>query len=66
MNGHILIVDDERGMCEMLEVAMRSRGFEPAWCWPVSCFAPHPGRSPRMAVRPPPAEGPTQHPGPET
>jgi len=29
--GRILVVDDDRGMCETLEVVLRKRGFEPRW-----------------------------------
>lgn len=31
MNGRILIVDDERSMCELVETALSSRGFDPVW-----------------------------------
>ncbi len=31
MNARLLIVDDERSMCELLETALGSRGFEPVW-----------------------------------
>ncbi len=31
MNGRILIVDDERSMCELLETALRLRDFESRW-----------------------------------
>ena len=31
MPGRILIVDDDRGMCEMIEADLRLRGFEAAW-----------------------------------
>ena len=31
MAGRILVVDDERSMCEMLETALELRGFEVAW-----------------------------------
>ncbi len=30
--GNILIVDDERAMCELIETALRMRGYETAWC----------------------------------
>lgn len=28
----VLIVDDEKSMCEMLETALRMRGYETSWC----------------------------------
>ena len=31
MSGRILIVDDERSMCEMLETDLRLRAFQPTW-----------------------------------
>jgi len=31
VNGRILIVDDERSMCELLETALRLRGFTSQW-----------------------------------
>jgi len=31
MSGKVLIVDDERNMCELLETALRLRGFESVW-----------------------------------
>jgi DNA-binding NtrC family response regulator len=31
MSGHILIVDDEQSMCEMLEADLQRRGFAVAW-----------------------------------
>jgi DNA-binding NtrC family response regulator len=31
MQGRVLIVDDDRGMCEMLEADLRLRGFECTW-----------------------------------
>ncbi|MFO0911742.1 MAG: sigma-54 dependent transcriptional regulator [Pirellulales bacterium] len=31
MSGSVLIVDDERSMCELLETDLRLRGFEPTW-----------------------------------
>jgi DNA-binding NtrC family response regulator len=31
MPGHILIVDDERSMCEMIEADLRSRGLKSSW-----------------------------------
>jgi DNA-binding NtrC family response regulator len=31
MPGRVLIVDDDRGMCEMIEADLRLRGFQPAW-----------------------------------
>jgi two-component system response regulator HydG len=31
MAGRVLVVDDEQSMCEMLETALRIRGFESAW-----------------------------------
>ena len=31
MSGKILIVDDDRNMCEMIETDLRRRDFEPSW-----------------------------------
>ncbi len=31
MSGRVLIVDDERAMCEMIEADLRLRQFEPTW-----------------------------------
>jgi DNA-binding NtrC family response regulator len=31
MPGRILIVDDDRGMCEMIEADLQLRGFDPTW-----------------------------------
>lgn len=31
MSGRVLIVDDERAMCEMIEADLRLRKFEPTW-----------------------------------
>ena len=31
MNGKILIVDDERSMCELLEIDLRLRGYQSQW-----------------------------------
>lgn len=31
MSGKVLIVDDERSMCELLETDLRLRGFTPTW-----------------------------------
>lgn len=31
-NGRILIVDDERAMCELIETALQMRGYESDWC----------------------------------
>lgn len=36
MNGRILIVDDERSMCELLETDLRLRGFESQSCTSAS------------------------------
>jgi two-component system, NtrC family, response regulator AtoC len=30
-NAHILVVDDERDMCELLEVGLRKRGYQVTW-----------------------------------
>ncbi len=32
MHGSVLIVDDDESMCQMLEMDLRQRGFEPKWC----------------------------------
>ena len=32
MPGRVLIVDDDRSMCEMVDEDISSRGFEAAWC----------------------------------
>ncbi|WP_437732780.1 sigma-54-dependent transcriptional regulator [Sorangium sp. So ce1335] len=31
MTGRVLIVDDERGVCELLDAGLRKRGFKTAW-----------------------------------
>jgi two-component system response regulator HydG len=31
MSGRVLVVDDERGMCELLEAGLRKRGFTVTW-----------------------------------
>ena len=31
-SGHLLIVDDEKAMCELIDTAMSMRGYETAWC----------------------------------
>ena len=31
MSGRVLVVDDERGMCELLEAGLRKRGFVVTW-----------------------------------
>lgn len=31
MNGHILVVDDERSMCELIETDLRLRGYTARW-----------------------------------
>lgn len=31
MSGSVLVVDDDQGMCELLETDLRMRGYEPAW-----------------------------------
>ena len=32
MPGHLLIVDDEQSMCELLEADLKLRGFQSSWC----------------------------------
>jgi two-component system response regulator HydG len=32
MQRRVLLVDDDRNMCEMLEAGLKRRGFEVAWC----------------------------------
>lgn len=31
MSGRVLVVDDERGVCELLEAGLERKGFEVAW-----------------------------------
>jgi two-component system response regulator HydG len=31
VSGRVLVVDDERSMCETLEVVLQKRGFEVRW-----------------------------------
>lgn len=31
MNGRVMIVDDEQNMCELIETALRMRGFDASW-----------------------------------
>ena len=30
--GSVLIVDDEQAMCELIDTALKMRGFDTAWC----------------------------------
>ncbi len=31
-NGKVLIVDDEKAMCELIDTALQMRGYESTWC----------------------------------
>ena len=35
MKPRILIVEDEPGIADTLQYALRTEGFEPAWCAPA-------------------------------